>query len=264
MDLNKKRTDAVNAARAAGKMLTEQPRAKWVHKAENDFVTAMDSASEKLIRELLLGANPEDCFFGEEGGGNLSETRRWIVDPIDGTANYAKGDPLYTISIAYELEGEIVVGCVYCPSLDEMFTAVKGEGAFLNGKPIRVSEERNPRESLLHMAFCHRNPKANQIMLERIPKLCDTFSDLRRTGSAAYDLCAIAAGRCEGFCELGLHIWDIAAGVVILREAGGCVSDWREGYDPLKTGRVAASNTLLHETLCNILKVDKPEDLDNL
>lgn len=263
MTLREKASLAEKAARAAGDMLLNHPHTPARHKAENDFVTEMDLASEKLIRSILLGACPEDGFFGEEEGGNEQAFGRWIVDPIDGTANFFKGELLYTISIAYELHGELVVGCVYCPPTGEMWIGVKGEGATLNGKPIHVSDEATPRNAFLHMSFCHRVPWANEYVMECLKEITSSYSDLRRSGSAAYDLGSVACGRCEGFFELCLHIYDIAAGVVILREAGGMVTGWKEGEDALVSGHILATNGRIHEHLRGILLSGDVSVLDN-
>lgn len=253
MTLREKAMLAEKAARAAGEMLLSHPHTPAHHKAENDFVTEMDVASEKLIRSILLSACPEDGFFGEEEGGNTEAEGRWIVDPIDGTSNFFKGELLYTISIAYELHGELVVGCVHCPPTGEMWVGVKGEGATLNGESIHVSSEATPRNAFLHMSFCHRVPWANEYVMECLKAITRAYSDLRRTGSAAYDLCSVASGRCEGFFELYLHIYDIAAGVVILHEAGGEVSGWKPGDDALISGHILATNGKIHEHLRQIL-----------
>lgn len=253
MDLRKKLQSAQAAAHAAGKMLLAHPHTPARHKAENDFVTEMDVKSEQLIRGILLGDYPEDGFYGEEEGGSTSAAGRWIVDPIDGTSNFFKGELLYTISIAYELNGELVLGCVYCPPTDEMWTAVRGEGAHYNGKAISVSEESVPRNAFLHMSFCHRDLWANEYVFGILKEITRNYSDLRRTGSAAYDLCCVAMGRCEGFFELNLHIYDIAAGMVILSEAGGRVEGWREGEDVRRTGNILATNGRIHEHLRQIL-----------
>lgn len=253
MTLQEKALLAEKAARAAGEMLLKNPHTPAVHKAENDFVTAMDIKSEQLIRSILLTAYPQDSFFGEEEGGSAQADGRWIVDPIDGTSNFFKGEALYTISIAYELHGELVVGCVFCPPTDEMFVAVKGQGAMLNGRKIRVSNESRTRESFLHISFCHRDPLYNEYVMERLPEMIRRFSDFRRSGSAAYDLTSVACGKCEGFFELGLHIYDIAAGVVIAREAGAQISGWREGEDPLESGNIIVSNGKIHSVLKELL-----------
>lgn len=263
MTLREKALLAEKAARTAGEMLLNHPHTPARHKAENDFVTEMDIKSEELIRSILLSACPEDGFFGEEEGGNESAPGRWIVDPIDGTSNFFKGEMLYTISIAYEQNGELVVGCVYCPPTNEMWLGIKGEGATRNGVPVRVSEESTPRNSFLHISFCHRDPWANEYMMDRLRVITRAYSDLRRSGSAAYDLCCVAMGRCEGFCELNLHIYDIAAGVVILREAGGEISAWKESEDPLITGNILATNGKIHEHLRGILLDGDLSLLDN-
>ena len=253
MDLCERLALAEKAARTAGEMLLAHPHTPAIKKAENDFVTEMDTRSEELIRSILLGACPQDGFYGEEGGGSDETRGRWIVDPIDGTANFFKGEALYTISIAYESNGEIVLGCVYCPPTDEIWTAAKGMGAFRNGTPIHVSDVSEPRRSFLHMSFNHRNPWANEYIMARLPEISRQYSDMRRTGSAAYDLCSVADGRCEAFFELCLHSWDIAAGVCILREAGGRVDGWLENENPLITGNLIASNGLCLDHLRSLL-----------
>jgi len=146
-----------------------------------------------------------------------------------------------------------VVGCVYCPPTDELWLAVKGEGATLNGQPIHVSDECVPRNSFLHMSFCHRVPWANEYVMECLKEITRSYSDLRRTGSAAYDLGCVASGRCEGFFELCLHIYDIAAGIVILKEAGGMVSAWKEDEDVLVSGHILATNGRIHDHIRQIL-----------
>lgn len=244
---------AERAARASGKMLLDHPRTEVRHKAENDYVTNMDSASEELIRSILLEACPEDGFYGEEEGGSENTEHRWIVDPIDGTSNFFKGHPLYTISVAYEEKGELVAGCVLCPRTGECWTAAKGYGAYLNGEPIHVSDCENTRESFLHISFNHRNRIANRYIMGVLPEITQSFSDLRRTGSAAYDFCSVASGRSEGFFEFCLHIYDIAAGVVILREAGGMMTSFKDEWDPLEGCHVVISNGHIHEKLRALL-----------
>ena len=233
---------AERTARAAGEMLERHGEVHVRRKAENDFVTEMDVRSENMIRELLLTACPEDAFFGEEGGGATSAAGRWIVDPIDGTANFMRGQRMYTISIAYEREGALVIGCVYCPGTDELFLGVRGEGATCNGRPIHVSEISRLRDALVHIGFGHRNP---EYLAETEPilfPLLRAVSDLRRSGTAAYDLCAVAAGRAEAFIEQGLNLYDYAAGYVILTEAGGAMDGWHPWQEPLQTGCLLAGN----------------------
>ena len=157
----------------------------------------MDYKSEALIKDILLTACPEDQFFGEETGGATTAAGRWVVDPIDGTANFMRGQRIYTISIAYEHEGELVVGCVYCPGTDELFLGVRGEGATLNGQPIHVSDIEDIRDAIVQIGFGHRDSKYLAETESILFPLLRQISDLRRTGTAAYDLCSIAAGRAE-------------------------------------------------------------------
>ena len=253
MTLREKAELAERAARASGAMLERHDPFRVRRKAANDFVTEMDYRSEALIRETLLGACPEDAFFGEETGGAAGGAGRWIVDPIDGTANFMRGHRLYTISIAYEQMGELVAGCVYCPGTDELFLAARGEGATLNGRPIHVSPTARMGDALIHLGFGHRIPANRERTLRAFPGLMEAVSDVRRTGTAAYDLCCVADGRSDGYAELGLNLYDYAAGYVILTEAGGAFTGWDEGEDGLKTGNLIASNGALHEGLRALL-----------
>lgn len=253
MDFSQKAALAEKAARAAGAMLERGDHFDIRRKAENDFVTEMDFKSEAMIRDILLGACPEDEFFGEEMGGARKAAGRWIVDPIDGTANFMRGHRLYTISIGYEHDGALVAGCVYCPGTDELFLASRGNGATCNGRPIHVSHIAVLGDALVDLGFGHRNPALLKRTLAVFPALHDAISDVRRTGSAAYDLCCVAAGRSEAFVELGLNLYDYAAGYVILTEAGGTFTGWADGEDGLATGNLIASNGALHQALRAIL-----------
>ncbi len=255
MTLREKAELAERAARASGAMLERHDPFQVKRKSENDFVTEMDFKSEALIRETLLTACPEDAFFGEETGGETSVEGRWVVDPIDGTANFMRGHRLYTISIAYQLRGELAVGCVYCPGTDELFLAVKGEGATLNGRLICVSDTADPRDALVHLGFGHRIPVNRERTLRVFPTLLKAVSDVRRSGTAAYDLCCVADGRSDGYVELGLNLYDYAAGCVILTEAGGTISGWEDGEDGLATGNLVATNGILHEQIRDLLRV---------
>ena len=253
MTLREKAALAERTARAAGEMLEHHGAFKIRRKSENDFVTEMDVKSENLIRDMLLSACPEDEFFGEEGGGAAKAAGRWIVDPIDGTANFMRGDRLYTISIAYEHDGILMIGCVYCPATDELFLALRGEGATCNGRPIHVSDVERLRDALVHIGFGHRNPEHLAETEKVLFPLLRAVSDLRRTGTGAYDLCAVAAGRAEAFIEQGLSIYDYAAGYVILTEAGGRMDGWHPWQDPLETGSLLAGNGRVNAGISAIL-----------
>ena len=254
MTIIEKAALAEKAARASGEMLEHHGAFKVRRKSENDFVTEMDYKSEALIREMLLTACPEDQFFGEESGGPASAPGRWIVDPIDGTSNFMRGQRLYTISIAYEHDGALQIGCVYCPGTDELFLAVRGQGATLNGQPIHVSDTASLRDAIVHMGFGVRNPAHRERTLSVFPALLPRVSDVRRTGSAAYDLCCVAAGRADAYLELGINLYDYGAGYVILTEAGGTFTGWADGEDGLASGNPLASNGVIHEAVRQIVK----------
>lgn len=230
------------AARKAGEMLLKYRDMHVDRKARNDFVTDADRASEMLIREILLKECPEDGFFGEEGGKQAGETGgMWVVDPIDGTTNFIHHLHPYTISIAYVRNGQPVAGAVYAPLTDEMFSAFLGGGAYLNGERISASEETEPEMCVVGMSFAHRSEVHAKRMFEILPRLASRVNDLRRLGSAAYDLCMVAAGRYDAFLELNLNLYDIAAGVLIAREAGARTGGWYEAGDCLETGHTLAA-----------------------
>lgn len=253
MILEEKAILAERTAREVGEMLIKNRVFSVKRKAAHDFVTEMDVKSENMIRERLLSACPEDAFFGEENGGAAEAKGRWIVDPIDGTTNFIKDIPLYTISIAYEQDGKLVIGCVYAPALDEMYLAIRGKGATRNGERIAVSDVSDPEESVFGMSFAHRLQGSHDEMIAVLDRICGRVNDLRRLGSAAFDLCCVACGRTEGFFELGLNLYDIAAGVVILEEAGGVVTGWSDEENVLETGNVCATNGPMQAFLKEVL-----------
>jgi len=253
MNIHEKRILAETAARHAGRLLLGRRDFTVDQKADNDFVTEMDVAAEALIRDALLSACPEDGFFGEETGEGECHPGRFIVDPIDGTTNFVRNIPFYSISIAYEAEGALRFGVVYNPASDEMFSGMAGMGATLNGAPIRVSGETLPARSVIGMAFAHRNRGANRRMMQLLPGLCQRVGDLRRLGSAALDLCYVACGKLDAFIELNLNLYDIAAGVLIAREAGAACTGWPGEEDLLATGNVLAGTPLIHAFLRDYL-----------
>ncbi len=241
---------AVEAAKKAGEYLLGQKSFLIDRKQSNDYVTECDRKSEAIIRETLLTAFPGDGFLGEECGEEQGAGGRWIVDPIDGTTNFICDLPLYTISIAYEEHGQLVVGCVYCPRLNELYTATLGGGAYCNGQPVHVSQKTVLRDAIVAMSFAHRNEEAGARMMALLPRMRERFSDMRRLGSAALDLSFVASGRMEAFVELDLNIYDIAAGMLIVREAGGVVSNWPgDTQDVTVTGNIIASCQTLYEEI---------------
>ena len=256
MDLKLRLEAAREAAEQAGKMLLERHAFHIENKAAKDFVTDMDRASEAMIISALRARFPEDGFFAEETGISEQRDGMWVIDPIDGTTNFIKNIPLYTISIAYMRGGEVEVGVVYAPALNEMYTAMKGGGAFMNGKPIHVSDVAEPVRAIVSTSFVHRNPDVSAKVMPQFTALMPKINDFRRMGSAAFDLCCVACGRVDAFFEAKLNLYDIAAGVLIAREAGGRVTGWKNGPDCLVSGDVMASNGLLHEFFLNSMNLD--------
>lgn len=226
---------ATYAAHEAGKMLHQRfldsrgLRVEQKGEGINNLVTEMDTAAEELIRKILAERS-DIIFLGEESGGNdeLSGLT-WVVDPIDGTVNYAHGLPIWCVSIAAVLENEPLVGVIYNPNLNETFTAIKGAGAFLNGAEITVSTETNFRQSLLVTGFPYNINENPHGTIELFGEILRNGNAIRRLGSAALDLAYIAAGRFEAYWEVSLHPWDVAAGLLLVNEAGGKISSYASG-----------------------------------
>lgn len=240
-------------AREAGALLMQyfEQQVKIEYKGEADLVTVADRKSEALIRERIRAQWPDHDVLGEEEGlRDTGSEYRWYVDPLDGTTNFAHGFPVFCVSMAVEHRGAMIAGLCFDPSRNEMFTAERGNGARLNERPIRVSKVSRLAESLLATGFPshkrHKNPNIffyHQITLRT--------HGVRRPGSAALDLCSVACGRFDGFWEFNLNPWDTAAGVLIVEEAGGKVSDFQGGPFQLNSRETVASNGLIHDALVN-------------
>lgn len=223
--------------------------------SEVDLVTDVDRACERAIVEELRRARPADAILAEEGSGvdRPDAPWCWVIDPLDGTNNYAHGYPWFCVSIAVERAGEPEVGVVYNPLLDELFHAVRGGGAFRNGAPIRVTAETELGRCMLATGFSYdrrAHPRANLHHVEKFVRLARA---LRRSGSAALDLCSVASGRLDGYWEFQLSPWDVAAGALIVHEAGGRCSDiaGRVRYDG---GEMVASNAHVHDAMLEVLR----------
>jgi myo-inositol-1(or 4)-monophosphatase len=215
-----------------------------------DFVTEVDTGSEELIIRDIRADFPGHAVLSEE---SLKEAAaggyRWIIDPLDGTTNFIHQYPVFAVSIAVEFAGEAVAGVVYDPTRKELFHATRGGGAFLNGSPIRVSSVDRPENALITTGFPFRAKETLDRYLMAFGGIFQRVSDLRRSGSAALDLAYVASGRCEGFFELGLKPWDMAAGALMISEAGGVVTDFSGGGEYLGTGNIVASVPALHGVL---------------
>ncbi len=248
---------AVEAARSAGELLRGRLGAvdSVEFKGAVDIVTEMDKAAELLIVDAIRERFPEHGILAEEGSEVISTSPyRWIIDPLDGTTNYAHGFPIYCVSIGIEAGGVMVAGVVYAPELDELFTAERGKGAYLNGDRIRVSKTAKLDTSLLATGFPYDIRTAKDTNLDHFGSFAVRTQAIRRAGAAAYDLCSVAAGRFDGFWEMKLRPWDVAAGLLIVEEAGGVVTDFSNGQVDLDRGEVLATNGLIHPEMLAVLQ----------
>lgn len=245
---------AIRAARKAGDIIINaQDRLDRVNlftKGDNDCVTDIDSAAEQAIIDILLDAYPSHHILAEESGETGSESDYvWIIDPLDGTRNFIHGIPHFCISIALQHRGKIVLGVVYDPVRQELFTAEKGGGARLNDKRIRVSERHELKKALLGTGFPYRADQSLSLYLSILENILPATAGLRRAGAAALDLAYVAAGRFDGFWELGLKPWDLAAGILLIREAGGLISDLQGGESYFQTGDIVAGNPKIFKAM---------------
>ena len=247
---------AIQVAKDAGRLLRDRvgTRINVDHKGSINIVTDVDLASEKLIREAISTYYPRHQVLAEEGGLSESESEyRWIVDPLDGTTNYAHGYPVFCVSIALECKGEIVLGVVYDPMRDELFTAEQGGGAALNNRPIRVSKTAELMQGLLSTGFPYDIKTSKLTNLDHWANFAMNAQALRRDGAAALDLCYVACGRFDGFWELNLSPWDTAAGALIVSEAGGRLTDFSGGAFLNYKPEIVASNGLVHDRMLEVL-----------
>jgi myo-inositol-1(or 4)-monophosphatase len=254
--------EAVKAAREAGRYLRDNIEAEReiTYKSSLDLVTNFDRGAQSLIFDRLSRAFPEHGFLGEEDLRRTGRSDfRWVIDPLDGTTNYAHGFPVFSVSIALEERGDVRLGVVFDPMRNELFQAVAGEGAFLNGRRIRVSAVEDLERSLLATGFPYdvRNSSSNNI--GHFNRFLVRAQAIRRCGSAAIDLCYVACGRFDGFWELKLKPWDTAAGVLMIREAGGIVTDFSGGEYRLGDLETLASNGRIHAEMKKILDVPDRE-----
>lgn len=251
---------AIEAARSAGNLIIRAMKrmdtVKIAEKRPNDFVTEVDQRVEQEIISIVKKAYPSHGFLGEESGEQKGDDFIWVIDPIDGTRNFIHGFPHFAVSIAVMHKNKIEHGVIYDPIRQELFTATRGKGAHLNDRRIRVGQRKHLEESLLGTGFAYRHmDKTSTVpgnVLQHILPIC---GDVRRAGAATLDLAYVACGRFDGFWEFGLHLWDIAAGILLVKEAGGMICDPYGGEDYLKTGNVVAANPVI---LRQFLKAIKP------
>jgi len=252
----------VQAAMKAGRSLSrdfgEVQNLQVSMKGPGDYVSQADRKAEDIIFSELSRARPGYGFLMEERGAvsGDDDQHRWIVDPLDGTTNFLHGIPVFSVSIALERQGQIVAGVVYNPAMDELYTAERGGGAFLNDRRLRVAARTRLSDAVIGCGVPHLGRGHHGNFLIELRNVMDEVSGIRRMGSAALDLAYVAAGRMDGFWEGGLSAWDIAAGILLIREAGGFVSDMGGGQAMLETGAVVAGNEAIHRAL--LKTVTKP------
>ena len=252
---------AVTAARAAGnyimRHLDRADALKVTKKGRNDFVSDVDRGAEAEIVHTIRKAYPDHAVLAEEGGADGKHDYLWIIDPLDGTTNFLHGFPHFAVSIAVQHKGKLQHGVIYAPCTQDLYIATRGNGAVLNNRKIRVSKTTAMDESLVGTGV---PIKAGARLDEYVPQLravVEKTAGVRRAGSAALDLAYVACGRLDAFWELGLNSWDMAAGVLLVEEAGGVVSELYGGDDPLKTGNILAANGKVHEQLAPLLRSAK-------
>ncbi len=250
----------IKAARAAGRSLVKDFREvenlQVSMKGAGDFVSKADIAAEKIIRDLLTEGRPSYGWLAEESApaAGKDPTRRWIVDPLDGTTNFLHGLPHWCVSIALEHKGEIVAGVILDPAKDELFVAEKGQGAWMNQTRLRVSGRHRLIEALFATGIPFGGREELPATLQDLARILPATSGVRRMGAAALDLAYVAAGRFDGFWERGLNPWDIAAGLILIREAGGFAEALAEGENVLESGSVICANDRIFEQFAGLVR----------
>ncbi|PZO79081.1 MAG: inositol monophosphatase [Mesorhizobium amorphae] len=252
----------VEAARKAGRSLSrdfgEVQNLQVSLKGPGDFVSQADRRAEEIVHQELSKARPGYGFLMEERGPVAGEDdqHRWIVDPLDGTTNFLHGIPMFATSIALERQGQIVAGVIYNPAMDELYTAERGGGAFFNDRRLRVAARKTLAESVIGTGIPHLGRSRHGHYLIELRNIMSESIGIRRMGSAALDLAWVAAGRLDGFWEEPLAPWDVAAGMLMIREAGGFVSDKNGGQTTFDSGSIVAGNEFIHKAL--LKQITKP------
>ena len=251
---------AITAARAAGGR--QRQSYEQVHliefKGEIDLITEVDKACEEMVVSVIRSAYPDHDIGAEEGDyARRGSPFVWVIDPLDGTTNYAHGHPWFCVSIALEQHGEVILGVIYHPLADELYTAVKGEGAWLNGRPIGVSGRSPLRNCLLTTGFPYDRTRGNENNFAHFQNFQFAARAVRCNGSAALDLAGVATGRLDGYWECKLNPWDVAAGKLLVQEAGGRVTGYEGEPFDIRNHRIVASNGLIHDEILAVLRKDE-------
>ena len=252
---------AVRAARRAGAIINRAARdvdlLPVTRKRHNDFVTEVDRAAEQAVIEILRRAYPDHAILAEESGAQPGRTGEseytWIIDPLDGTTNFIHGFPQYAVSVALRHKGILTQAVIYDPTKNELFTATRGRGAYLDERRIRVSKRVQLNEALIGTGFPFRDLQSLDEYLAMFRELTTRTAGIRRAGAAALDVAYVAAGRLDGFWEMGLSPWDMAAGALLVQEAGGLVGDFRGEADYLASGRIVCGNPKIFAQLLHVI-----------
>ena len=248
---------AISAARAAGnhimRNLDRADQLKISRKSRNDFVSDVDRGAEAEIIHTIRKAHPDHAVLAEEGGADGQSDWLWIIDPLDGTTNFLHGLPHFAVSIAVQHKGKLQHGVIYAPCTQDLYVATRGSGAVLNSRKIRVSKTSAIEESLVGTGVPLRAAKLDEY-LPQLRAVVEKTAGVRRAGAAALDLAYVACGRLDAFWELGLKPWDMAAGMLLVEEAGGVISELYGADDPLKTGNLFAGSPRMYEQIAPLLR----------
>lgn len=256
---------AVRAARSAGDLILRSSdnvgRLQIDQKGKNDFASEVDRMAEREIINIIKTAYPEHSILAEESGVHKGNDFVWVIDPLDGTTNFLHGFPQYAVSIALKHKGRIEVGVVYDPLRDELFTAKRGGGAMLNNRRLRVTAQNSMKGALIGTGFPFKTQQHLDAYLGMFRAVTIDAAGIRRAGSAALDLAYLAAGRLDGFWEIGLMEWDMAAGVLLVKEAGGVITDFSFNDKYLESGNVIAASPKMHQLLYQLIEPHVTGDL---
>ena len=263
--MNPMLTIAIKAARNAGDIIqraSENINQLTIDfKTQNDYVTEIDRAAEQEIINVIRSSFPEHSFLAEETGKLAGNEYTWIIDPLDGTTNFLHGFPMYAISIALQHKNKLILGLVYDPLRNELFTAERGGGAMLNNRKIRVTQPHNLKGTLLGTGFPFKSKHNLDAYLGMFSALVGDTAGIRRAGAAALDLAYVAAGRLDGFWEIGLQPWDMAAGILLIQEAGGVSTDFSFKEDYLTSGNLITGSPKVHQLMYKAIEPHVTENL---
>lgn len=256
---------AIRAARSAGDLiLRSADNVSLLHidqKGKNDYASEVDRMAEREIINIIKAAYPEHAILAEESGTHKGNDFVWVIDPLDGTTNFLHGFPQYAVSIALKHKGRLEVGVVYDPLRDELFTAKRGGGAMLNNRRLRVTNQTSLKGALIGTGFPFKTDKHLDAYLGMFRALTTDCAGIRRAGAAALDLAYVAAGRLDGFWEIGVMEWDVAAGILLIKEAGGVITDFSFNDNYLESGNVIAASPKMHQLMYRLIE---PHVTDNL